>query len=242
MALTSQLLAMAVLCAWMGLFQPESFATELFFGPRGGRGEKLVYLILALVQDSAQDMWMSRYVLRKSGVQFTRFYRTPFVRPSQKRRTVHLLVRSASTPLHIPTPAVPLLTTEIKGGIREVRVDLDVSLLAGAGFGRILRPRQGGSWEARLGGSCIARPPGSIHFVSIAGVPCRLAQGCKQQPELDCARRSKIGTREEVCSLSDLARLWLCTVHHLCRLRRFCRATSVAVESSSRGRRAADLN
>ena len=147
---------MALLCIWMGLFLPESSATDLIFGPRGGRGEKFAYLALALIQDSAQDIFMSRYVRHKSGVQFTRFYRTPFV---SKGLALSIDV-SLSTPLHVPTPAVPLLTTEIAGGIHEVRVGFGRTPLAGTGFGRVVQSHQRGSWEARLRCVYIARPWG----------------------------------------------------------------------------------
>ena len=86
---------MLTACVLMGGFLPESFATALYFGPRGGRSSKFAYLLIALVQNALQDGVISHYVRRKSGVNYTRFYCTPFKSFESFRRHFFSLIATA---------------------------------------------------------------------------------------------------------------------------------------------------
>mmetsp|Transcript_24409 Transcript_24409/g.56264 ORF Transcript_24409/g.56264 Transcript_24409/m.56264 type:complete len:357 (+) Transcript_24409:932-2002(+) len=89
--LTSGLLALSVSLVVMNLTMSDSFVTNLWFGEEEDRWEKLMYLGVALVMDSAQDVLMRRHVTSKSSVRFTRFYCSPFKSRDSFLRSVNAL-------------------------------------------------------------------------------------------------------------------------------------------------------
>mmetsp|Transcript_36954 Transcript_36954/g.99558 ORF Transcript_36954/g.99558 Transcript_36954/m.99558 type:complete len:361 (+) Transcript_36954:906-1988(+) len=77
--LTSALLAMCMTYVVLERFLPDSVVTNLFFGDdRERRIDKFWFLLAALVQDTAQDLVITRYVRHLTGVHYSRFFATPF--------------------------------------------------------------------------------------------------------------------------------------------------------------------